>query len=196
MAGHQNRFKTFPQVLLTCGGAASCRMRTIILITGLLLAGCAAEPEAPAGPAKTDEISQAAVGFSQCMRDKGYQVPDPTFDENGLPVFDEPEKERVEAGKYRTDRQECRAPLNEAITAAGVPNTKGTPEQWLAFARCMRENGVDMADPTPDNRFVIDKNAYDSPSWATAADTCKDTIPPAMRSMLTERPGEKGGLGK
>ncbi|MCE7001416.1 hypothetical protein LWC34_00955 [Kibdelosporangium philippinense] len=165
-------------------------MRTVMLIiTAVVLAGCQSAP-APAAPGKSEEISRAAVGFSQCMRDRGHQVPDPTFNDEGLPVFQEPSGEG-----YQADRQECRKPLNDALIAAGVPNQKGSPEQWLAFARCMRENGVDMPDPTPENRFVINKAVYDSPAWEPAAQACGSLLPPGMRSLL-QPPGPKGGNGK
>jgi hypothetical protein len=167
-------------------------MKTAILIIVLLLAGCTAKPQQPAGLAKSDEISRAAIGFSQCMRDHGHQVPDPTFDDQGLPVFNEPD---VKDPGYQNDRQPCRVPLNNALVAAGVPNQKGTPEQWLAFARCMREHGVDMADPTPDRLFSLDKNLYNSPAWQPAADACGSLLPPGMRVILRP-PGDKGGSGK
>jgi hypothetical protein len=169
-------------------------MKTAMLIMALLLAGCSASPAPPAGLAKSDEISRTAVGFSQCMRDHGHQIADPTFNDDGLPVFNEPDDDRKDP-TYQTDRQQCRGPLNDAMVAAGVPNQKGTPEQWLAFARCMREHGVDMADPTPDNRFSIDKNAYDSPAWQPAAEACGPLLPPAMREIL-KPPSGKGGPGK
>ncbi|RSM81251.1 hypothetical protein DMH04_28055 [Kibdelosporangium aridum] len=163
----------------------------MLIIAAVVLAGCQANTE-PVKPAKSEDISRTAVGFSQCMRDRGHQVPDPTFNEDGLPVFQEPEG-RDEA--YQNDRRECREPLNDALVAAGVPNQKGTPEQWLAFSRCMREHGVDMPDPTPDNRFVIDKHVYDSPAWQPASQACGQHLPPGMRNLL-DPPGPKGGNGK
>lgn len=161
----------------------------------MVLAGCeSGQQPGAAAMAKSEEISRTAVGFSQCMRDRGHQVPDPAFNEDGLPVFQEPDGAR-ENPAYQSDRQQCRVPLNDALVAAGVPNQKGTPEQWLAFARCMREHGVDMADPTPDNRFVIDANVYSSPAWLPAAEACGELLPPGMRTLL-QPPGPKGGTGK
>lgn len=169
-------------------------MRTVmVIIAAVFMTACQTTAE-PVMPAKSEQISRTAVGFSQCMRDRGHQVPDPSFNEDGLPVFQEPEDERRAQG-YQTDRQQCRQPLNDAMIAAGVPNQKGTPEQWLAFARCMREHGVDMPDPAPDNRFVIDKNVYDSPAWQPASHACGELLPPGMRSVL-QPPGPKGGNGK
>ncbi|SMD09151.1 hypothetical protein [Kibdelosporangium aridum] len=167
--------------------------KAMLIIAAVVMAGCQATTE-PVKPAKSEEISRTAVGFSQCMRDRGHQVPDPAFNEDGLPVFQEPEDERRTQG-YQTDRQQCRQPLNDAMVAAGVPNQKGTPEQWLAFARCMREHGVDMPDPTPDNRFTIEKNLYDSPAWQPAFEACDEHLPPQMREALDSPPG-KGGNGK
>jgi hypothetical protein len=168
-------------------------MRKAMLTVALLvLAGCAANEPETATMAKTEEISRTAIGFSQCMRDRGHQVADPTFNDQGLPVFQE--QGRGEPA-YEADRQECRTPLNEAVQAAGVPNPKGNPEQWLAFTRCMRENGVELPDPTADNRMIIDKNAYDSPAWQPASQACGSLLPPEMRDVL-QPPGPKGGNGK
>jgi hypothetical protein len=59
----------------------------------------------------------------------------------------------------------------------------------------MREHGVDVPDPTPQNPFSINKNAYESPSWQPAAEACGSLLPPAMRDVL-KPPGAKGGSGK
>jgi hypothetical protein len=170
-------------------------MRSAVLLAALLLlAGCdSAKPSGAAGMAKSEEINRTAVGFSQCMRDHGHQVPDPTFDEDGLPTFAEPENGREDPA-YGTDRQQCRVPLNEALVAAGVPNRKGTPDQWLAFARCMREHGVEMPDPTPERPIPFsDRNAFDSPAWQPAVQACESNVPPSMREILRQLPGTKGG---
>jgi hypothetical protein len=170
-------------------------MKTALLVMGfILLAGCSAAPEPVVG-AKSEEIGRTAIGFSQCMRDRGHELPDPSFNEDGLPIFNEPERQNEENPAYESDRRECRTPLNDAMVAAGVPNQKGTPDQWLAFARCMRQNGVDMPDPTADNRFTIDGALYDSPAWEPAAQACGEQLPPGMRAIL-QKPGPKGGLGK
>ncbi|MET0134728.1 MAG: hypothetical protein ABW215_14190 [Kibdelosporangium sp.] len=168
-------------------------MRTAMLTVVLLvLAGCAANEPETATMAKSDEIGRTAIGFSQCMRDRGHQVPDPAFNDDGLPVFQETGRD---GPAYEADRRECLAPLGDAMRAAGVANPKGSPEQWLAFARCMRENGVEVPDPTAENRMSIDKNAYDSPAWQPAAQACGSLLPPGMRDLLQPL-GPKGGNGK
>ncbi len=73
-----------------------------------------------------------------------------------------------------------------ALDAATETTSAGdTQQQWLDFAQCMRDNGVDMADPT----FDADGNLasggigpgsdidFRSDSVRTALDTCRDLMP-------------------
>jgi hypothetical protein len=178
-------------------------MRTFIgaLLGAVLLAGCspgAAEPDA-SGLAKTEQIGQAAVHFAQCMRDRGYPVPDPTYDGDGLPRFGEMPGVVKDAG-FEEVRQSCGEPLVAALQAAGVPNKKEVdPEELLGFARCMREHGIDIPDPTAEELLEIPKSAFNSPAWQAAAEACESLLPESWRGILEPQTGpdvKQGGGGR
>lgn len=128
---------------------------------------------------KEDDIHAAAVYAAQCMRDKGYNAPDPTFDDQGNPVFQEPDLAKgTDIEAYRRARQECRRRLNEAWVAAGRPNRKDEDRaNLLAFAQCMREHGVNVPDPDAEGGWALDKQLLNSPAWRPAAQACADKLP-------------------
>lgn len=150
-----------------------------------MLAGCdSSAGGGAAGLAKTDQIGQAAVQFAQCMRDRGYQVPDPAFDQDGLPQFGD-RSAIVKNDAYDAASQTCAEPLTAAYQAAGIPNKKQVnPEDLLGFARCMREHGIDVPDPTPDEPLQIPKSAFNSPAWPPAKEACESLLPEYWRNVL------------
>jgi hypothetical protein len=161
----------------------------IALLALGVLAGCDSNSDGPgggaAGLAKTDQIGQAAVQFAQCMRDHGYQVPDPTFDQDGLPQYGETLGTMAKNDDYDHIRQTCFEPLNAAYQAAGVPNKKEVnPDDLLGFARCMREHGIDIPDPTTEEPLAIPKSAFTSPTWAPAKQACESLLPQSWRAAL------------
>ena len=154
------------------------------------LAGCDSSGSnagggAAAGMAKTDQIGQAAVQFAHCMRDHGYPVADPTFDQDGLPQYGENMASMPKNDDFNQVRQTCAEPLNAAYQAAGVPNKKEVkPEDLLGFARCMREHGIDIPDPTTEEPLAIPKSAFTSPAWAPAKQACESLLPQSWRAAL------------
>jgi hypothetical protein len=163
-------------------------MSAAVLLATLTLAGCSGgggdSPEAKGSA----EIHAAAVEAAQCMRGKGYNAPDPTFDEDDNPIFQEPDLAKgADVQVYLRDRQECNRRLNEAWVAAGRPNRKEQDRQGLlAFAQCMREKGVNVPDPDAQGGWVLDKQLLNSPAWAPAAQACRDKLPAGV-----ELPGGK-----
>lgn len=81
-------------------------------------------------------------------------------------------------------------------TATG-PEDADAPDpeaSLLAFARCMRENGIDMPDPGPEGDMAIggevgQGNGTDprSPAFQAAEEACSDLLEDAMGQI--ERPG-------
>lgn len=170
-----------------------------VVMFAVLLGGCTAanSSTAPSGMAKTEEIGRAAVQFTRCMRDHGYQIPDPTFNEEGFPVWGEmPGAVPDKGAEFEESQRTCMEPLRAAYQAAGVPNNKEVdPDELLAFARCMREHGIDIADPTAEEPLEIPKDAYNSPAWQPAAQACGSLLPQSWRGML-EPPADKQGGGR
>lgn len=159
-----------------------------LLVAAFALAstGCDRGPSAdPVGDGR-DEIRKTAIQYASCMRERGYEMPDPTFDEQGLPRFAGP----VEVSKrqdFDSDQRECRTALNTALQAAGVGSKqKATPEQLVAFTRCVREQGLQVADPQPGENLQIDKAVLNSPAWPAAVDACKQHLPPDDAIGLTK----------
>ncbi|WP_331770201.1 hypothetical protein OG948_41685 (plasmid) [Embleya sp. NBC_00888] len=136
-------------------------------------------PGASTGPG---DVRSAAVYFGTCMRERGYDLKDPEFDDQGLPRIDEQGK-RGEP-QYEKARQECRKPLDAAVQAQGVQGKNSA--DLLPFTRCMREHGVDLPDPTPEqgNALRLDKQTMSSPAWTTSLDACRGQLPPAYAGMF------------
>jgi hypothetical protein len=105
------------------------------------------------GTAKTaKDPQQAALDFAKCMREHGIDLPDPQVDEQG--------RVRVRVGGPGGGARPDPKKLDEAQKACGGLMGGGgdgpgqiDPEErdaMVAFARCMREHGIDMPDPTGD----------------------------------------------
>jgi hypothetical protein len=170
----------------------------LLLLAALCLAGCSSGGgQAPATLAKTDEIGRAAVQYAQCLRDHGYSVADPTFDQDGLPVFGgDLRGAAVKNEAFDADRRKCAEPLNAAYQAAGVTSKKDVkPEDLLGFTRCMRDHGIDIPDPSADGMLELPKTMYSSPAWEPAKQACELLLPQSWRSILTPPTGGnlKGG---
>lgn len=156
----------------------------VVVALAIAVGGCAGTPAAGATDDGREQIRTAAVQYASCMRERGYQVPDPTFDEQGLPRFAGP----TEVGKRQDllkDEQECRAGLNTAMQEAGIAGKeKATPEQHVAFTRCVREQGMQVADPLPGEYLEVEKSVLRSPAWPAAVEACRQHLPPGEADGL------------
>jgi hypothetical protein len=163
-------------------------MRRLIVLLALLLAGCST-PTADQGG---DDVAKAAMDFVKCMRDKGFEMPDPTFDDDGMPHFGEM-RGAVKDPDFDAARRTCAEPLNAALAAAGKEVKKPTDTSvLLPFARCMRGQGIDFPDPVPEQPLEIPKAAFNSPAWEPAVQACADTVPEEWRQLLETPVTSKG----
>ena len=101
----------------------------------------------------------------------------------------------------RSTRRPCRPPTRRARHLMPVRPDGGpaqmTPEQqdaMLAFAKCMREHGVDMPDPefgTAAAAVMIggDGIAFDSPTFKAADEACRSIMTDAMPGFVGGRRG-------
>ena len=95
-------------------------------------------------------FEEGVLDFAQCMREEGINFPDPTFDIDGNPQFDNLEIENEE--EFENAFENCEDILRNAL-----------PEQFdldpeveaalvdasLEFSQGMREQGIDFPDPKP-----------------------------------------------
>ena len=95
-------------------------------------------------------FEEGVLDFAQCMREAGVNFPDPTFDIDGNPQFDNLEIENEE--EFENAFENCEDILRNAL-----------PEQFdldpeveaalvdasLEFSQCMRDQGIDFPDPKP-----------------------------------------------
>ncbi len=131
------------------------------------------------GPS-TDQ-RQAFLDFAKCMRDNGVDFPDPTFDADGQVQINPGQG----AGRIDPQSDAFKACSEKLAAVQGQigPNGAGGAdrESTLAFAKCLRDNGVDFADPTFDANGNIDFSAgppaaLTDPAAADALQKCQSLV--------------------
>ncbi|WP_432980997.1 hypothetical protein [Dactylosporangium sp. CA-233914] len=151
-------------------------------VAGLLLTGCSAKPSGPsvatAGssdpkPVASLDKADANRQFARCMREHGVDMPDPGPD--GNLQFD------AGAGGDRDKAVQAASQCQQYLPSGGAM-TDLSPEQLeqgRAFAKCMREHGIDMPDPDPGTGLsAILKGGidFDSPAFKEATEACKGVV--------------------
>jgi hypothetical protein len=126
---------------------------------------------------------QAALNYARCMRQHGIDMPDPKFDAQGHVAIQNPPGVGPDSPKFKAAQQACQ----KYLPSGGQPTRPDPQEQqqMLAFARCMRQHGIDMPDPKPNGG--IDANAAnganpDSPKFKAAERACQQYEPKGNKS--------------
>jgi hypothetical protein len=121
---------------------------------------------------------QADLAYARCMRQHGINMPDPKYDANGRTEWQLPSGMRKDDPKLKAAQQACRQ-----YRANGGEAQRPNPQQqqeMLAFARCMRQHGINMPDPTPDGRVDmrgIKREVRESPKFKAAERACPQFRP-------------------
>jgi hypothetical protein len=146
------------------------------------LGGGAASAAPSAGTAA--DVEKEVNAYVECLRKQGLDVPDPTVDENGQVSFG-----RLLAGSRNVDRDKFEAAQKvcgkpPAGITSGIQDTLNSPEfqdAAVKFAKCMREQGVDLPDPDfsqlgggSGNGGLFGGIDRDDPKVAAAIEACKD----------------------
>jgi hypothetical protein len=157
-------------------------MRKLWLLVAVLLiiAGCGDDSNESAG-SNAAGGSVRATQYSECMR------------ENGVPEFPDPENGRLtlRAGpnsgidpsspEFKAAQEACQdlAPTQSGAGAGGM--SREMQAQVLAYAKCMRENGVpDFPDPDFSGggvRMMLPQGVSESsPQFQRAQQACQDKL--------------------
>jgi hypothetical protein len=140
-----------PATLALCLLASACGGSSGASSDGVASAGGAATKTGADDDKKTDP-EKAGLDFARCMREHGVDMPDPKADAGGMVMIgpggdpnvarsSEPEPGFAEANKA------CEHHLGGLIGEGPGQMDAEAQDKALKFARCMRENGVDMPDP-------------------------------------------------
>jgi hypothetical protein len=157
------------------------RLALAVLGLGLALAACGGSPDGDrvaslSGNGATGTTNgtaedadkdpqQAALDFARCMREHGVNMPDPEVDDQGrirMRVGSDgpgggarPDPKKLEAAQ-----QAC-----GSLMGGGDGDRQLDPAErdaMVAFARCMREHGIDMPDPTGEG-LMVRRDGKDGP---------------------------------
>ncbi len=142
------------------------------------LAACGSE-DGGGSTGPTEDQEAAALNWARCMREHGVDIPDPSADGG-------PQKVELKGSRAAMERaQEACKRYQDAARPDLTPEQETElRDQALAFARCMREHGVDMPDPQVEGGGIImraRKGASgfdpDSPAFKQAAEACEQYQP-------------------
>ncbi|MCH7586379.1 MAG: hypothetical protein IH941_14705 [Acidobacteria bacterium] len=185
-------------VAVACGGAESA--------VGVASLDDSTTTTVPAEAADGDGavgVEEAALAFTECLREEGLDVEDPDFDGEGGLNFSFGEEFRGGPGEggagggpseeFQAALEVCRELLEGLGQRFERPDITEIEDNLLAFAECMRDNGVDMADPDlsgggaggPGGAFFFDFDVND-PAVETALEFCQS-------ELAFGRPGGPGG---
>ncbi|MFI6511047.1 hypothetical protein ACIBCT_25865 [Streptosporangium sp. NPDC050855] len=128
-------------------------------------------PSSGASPSVSPSASPDPLAFARCMRENGIDMADP---EPGGPA-------RIHVrGKDKGAVEKAHKACSKYM-GGGEGKARVDPEahdRLLAFARCMREHGVDMADPVPgDGRVMIKRPEGGEAASEKAHKACEHHLP-------------------
>lgn len=142
-----------------------------LCVVGLVSCGGGSSSGSGAESASREE---AGLEFTECMRDHGVEMPDPRGDDESIQVdpSDPAARQALALCDEKLDR------VAQEITPEQDEEFR---EGWLAFAQCMREEGIEMGDPRflgPEKMLLdIDGIDTESPAFEVATEACEDEAP-------------------
>lgn len=155
--------------------------------------GATAAP-APA-PNSNDNLADQAAEFAGCMRENGVDMPDPQVDGDGgvqmrLPAGAKPMAEDDDFAKADKACASLRPTMGGQLSDEDRSKMQ---EGMLAFAQCMRAEGVDVPDPKfeADGRVVMGPPpaGVSDAEFGAAESTCKKHLVPAPGAQSNESGG-------
>ncbi|NND01513.1 MAG: hypothetical protein HKN91_01880 [Acidimicrobiia bacterium] len=181
------------------------RILLLVSVLALVATACGGSADADDGVASIDETQnletvdatigpelseeEALLAFSQCLRDNGLDIDDPTVDADGNLRLSRPNTADGQGQGNREEFQSAReacSDLLEGVTLGfqGIDQTE-LEDDLLQFAMCMRENGYEeMPDPdlsatgTPGQAGGGPFGELDrgDPDYQAAAEQCQDVL--------------------
>ncbi|MFI7633230.1 hypothetical protein [Nonomuraea sp. NPDC049400] len=135
-----------------------------IAIAGTPQAAAAKQAAPKPSPAGTVDPDDVLLKVAQCLRQNGIDVPDPGSAE------DKTWKYTGDPAKMEKALKACEKYTSQIPNPLDDPKTR---DKLIQYARCMREQGIDMPDP-PQVNSKLDPN---DPKLQKAAESCIQHLP-------------------
>ncbi len=121
------------------------------------------------------EFEDAMVAFAKCMRENGVDFPDPGSG-GGLMIGPDSDID-PQSPEFKAAEAECKPILDEAEKSMPKPSEEEMAkmrDQMLAFAKCMRGEGIDFPDPEfgEGGRMKAPVGDHDDPDFKKAEEKC------------------------
>jgi hypothetical protein len=140
------------------------------------------------------DVKQQALAYARCMRQHGINLPDPRFDAQGHMAQQLPAGSGPDDPKFKAADQACKQHLPDG----GAPPRPDPQQQqqMLAFARCMRQHGINIPDPKPGGGIDVDGDAGvnpNDPKFKAAEQACQRYEPKGGGGRADSGPQGPGG---
>jgi hypothetical protein len=124
------------------------------------------------GASPRGAIQNAGLKFAGCMRKQGVDMPDPKQAANGLTMIEPPED--ADPATLKRAQKACQKHLDSGLPAPSAGDKEQAGKGALRFARCMREHGIDMPDPTGEGIAIGPDSGIDpqDPAFQGAQKAC------------------------
>jgi hypothetical protein len=144
---------------------------------------------ATTSPSGSSDPKQAALNWARCMRQHGINMPDPKIDATEGFAGLLPQGVNPDDPKFKAAQQAC-----QQYAPNGGQPPKLNPQQQrqqLAFARCMRQHGINL--PDPDANGGIDLRGIgvdpDGPKFKAAQQACQQNLPNGNKKQTQSNGG-------
>jgi hypothetical protein len=118
----------------------------LLALSALGLAACGEDTPSAAGSAGAkDKARQAELNFARCMRGEGIDMPDPS--PNGNRDVRIGGDSGISPEEFEEASKACEKYRRSSSRQLTEEEQQEFREMALAHSRCMREHGIDMADP-------------------------------------------------
>jgi hypothetical protein len=142
---------------------------------------------------------EAALEYAQCMREQGVDVPDPGPNGELQLQVGPGNKDKVEKAQKK-----CEPLLENARPKLSEEQQSVMQDGLLAFAKCMREHGINFPDPqfgeggrvTQRQRFGKGGANPDDPKFQAAQEACEPILDEARRKAGLPDKGPGRGFRK
>ncbi len=184
-------------VAVACGGTSARGEGVVSVNEGK---GAASKTAKQSDGQRAKDQEKAMLDFARCMRDHGVDMPDPKSGEGGTFRFEAPQAgtQAPDDSKFMEADKACRHLMGDAGPPKLSPeDEKQMQDAMLAFARCMRERGVEIPDPQPGGGIVATVGQGTdprSPEYQAAEKAAASTPRPWTRSSAS--PGATGETGQ